>query len=160
MIIGIDPGAQGAFALMDMDGALHGVTDMPLRQERVGRKLRDRVDALATVKLLAAMFPHIRLIGIEQVGPSVSPSGSFSFGRALGIVEGALAAEFPDVKPEYVAPQKWKAYYGLKADKAEAVRVARQLFPGQADWFVGPRGGLLDGRAEAALIARYFLFAL
>jgi len=39
--------------------------------------------------------------------------------------------------------------------KVAAVQVAQRVFPMAAAQFVGPRGGLLDGRAEAALIAEY-----
>jgi hypothetical protein len=37
----------------------------------------------------------------------------------------------------------------------EAVEKASELFPDHAYMFYGPRGGLIDGNAEAALIAYY-----
>lgn len=54
-----------------------------------------------------------------------------------------------------VAPQTWKHAYKLSAVKVAAVELASQLFPDNAHEFRGPRGGLRDGVAEAALIARY-----
>lgn len=158
MILGIDPGAEGAFVLLRRDGTMAGCWDMPLGEERVGGKVRPRVDAAGVAEYLRFMARDARRVVIEKVGPSISPRGSFTLGRASGIVEAAAHAFIGHV--DFVAPQKWKANFGLGADKDAAVRRAQAFWPTPADMFIGPRGGLLDGRAEAALIARYFLSTL
>ena len=67
----------------------------------------------------------------------------------------------------FVAPKVWKKHFGLKKEskeisksfKEKSVKKACELFPNQTNLFTRPkRGGgtmMLDGRAEAALIAYY-----
>jgi len=47
----------------------------------------------------------------------------------------------------------WKKSLGLSSDKSKSCQKAALLWPDRHRDFYGPRGGLLDGRAEAALLA-------
>jgi hypothetical protein len=63
-------------------------------------------------------------------------------------------------KVEFIDPKVWKKHFGLmKKEKADSVEKACERFPKDKDFFTRPkRGGgtmMLDGRAEAALIAGY-----
>jgi len=76
----------------------------------------------------------------------------FTFGRGLGIVEGvALGAGIP---VRWVSPAKWKRALGLSADKGASRRRAIELWPAQSAMFARVKD---DGRAEAALIAYWWL---
>lgn len=72
-----------------------------------------------------------------------------------GVWRGLLAAY--GIPYDVVRPQVWKRTVGLpqKADKAASVALASRLFPRLSDQLVGPRGGLIDGLAEALLIAEH-----
>jgi crossover junction endodeoxyribonuclease RuvC len=52
-----------------------------------------------------------------------------------------------------VTPAKWKRYFGLDADKEKSRALALRLWPSRSDLFTRKRD---HGRAEAALLARYF----
>lgn len=149
MILGIDPGLSGAFAWLDDDGELVDIADMPAVQ--VGTKHRI-VPALVADLVLRHKVTMCWLENVHAMkGQGVS--SMFSFGRSLGVVEGVLAAlECPVT---YVAPNVWTKSMGVGADKGVHAQRACQLWPAMADRFVGPRGGVKDGPADAALIAAH-----
>jgi len=69
------------------------------------------------------------------------------------IVEGvALGAGIP---VRWVSASKWKRALGLSADKGASRRRATELWPAQSAMFARVKD---DGRAEAALIAYYWLY--
>lgn len=89
--------------------------------------------------------------------PGASPGGgqgvasAFNFGETCGFMHGALLSLFGKVyRPR---PNVWKAQMGVTHDKKQCCEVATRLFPESAGIFYGPRGGLRDGIAEAALLA-------
>jgi crossover junction endodeoxyribonuclease RuvC len=92
---------------------------------------------------------------VEEVGvqPGEGAVGAFSFGRGYGRIEGVV--QTLRIALTLVKPQVWKPKLGAPRDKVQSVSRARQLMPSAAGAFVGPRGGLLDGLAEAAMIALY-----
>ena len=146
MIIGIDPGAQGAIAWLDDDGTLRAVEDMPTLDGRVSGHL------------VGSLFlQHGSLITptcvVEDVHamPGQGVSTTFRFGRNLGTVEGAMAAL--GAQMVYVSPAKWKRAIGLSKDKTASRLAAIERFPEHADLFKRVKD---DGRAEAALIAEWW----
>jgi crossover junction endodeoxyribonuclease RuvC len=102
-ILGIDPGANGAVAVLDEAGQLLDVLDMPSTREANGR-------AATNAPLLAGILARsrARIVYCEFVGarPTGAKTAAFSFGRARGIVEGCAGAlGLPIV---FVTPQSWK----------------------------------------------------
>lgn len=151
--LGIDPGLQGALALVSNDGLL-GVIDMPKVKERHGKESRDRVCAhTLRDELLTMQHTHgkIRIAVVELVGPMPKQgvTSSYRFGYGNGQIEGVLAALC--IPTEFVRPQTWKKALGLGADKAQSLALARAKWP-YADSFALKKH---DGRAEAALLAEY-----
>ena len=67
------------------------------------------------------------------------------------MVRGVIAAS--GVPLHLVSPAKWKRHFGLDADKEKARALALRLWPTRADLFGRKKD---HGRAEAALLARYF----
>ena len=92
---------------------------------------------------------------IEQVGPNPKDgaAAAFSFGRAAAMPEMGCAAL--GIPYTFITPQEWKKGVRCPADKDAACQRASQMFPTEAKRFYGPRGGAIDGRAEAAMIAYY-----
>lgn len=156
--VGIDPGFSGAIGAIDEHGRFLWVCDMPVRGE--GRTGEFDLDELAGIVCEVARYrdPHVRLEW-PTTRPDESPESSKRFGVGLGILEGMFA--FAGCPALRVAPNKWKGRLGLKGKefdshgaREQAVRFAIEVLRDiPADTLHGPRGGLLDGRAEALLVA-------
>lgn len=149
MILGCDPGLDGALALYDGRELL--LFDMPTEVVMVNRRERRAVwpqGAIVALKTYALMGAEILVI--EQVSgmPGQSGPAAFTFGFGVGIVTAAALAA--GLKFERVHPSTWKAALGVPADKAAARRIAAERFPESAAMFTRVKD---DGRAEAALIA-------
>jgi len=145
--LGIDPGAGGALALLEGDRLLHAA-DMPTMM----LKGRARVMPGGVVDLIVDWKPD--QIALEDVAamPGQGVTSMFSFGRSVGILEGVIAAlGYPLVM---VRPATWKRAAGVPADKDAARLMATRLWPDQAALFTRKRD---DGRAEAALLARWLV---
>jgi crossover junction endodeoxyribonuclease RuvC len=149
--LGIDPGAEGAIAVLDDDGRLVAVADMPTIELRVGKTNRERVSP-AGLRTLLLEHADCTICAVEKVGGMTgqSASASFTFGYACGLLEGVLAALLMPVAP--VTPQAWKKSAGIAAGKGAAREAAMRTWPAQAHLFARKKD---DGRAEASLIARH-----
>lgn len=147
LIVGIDPGLTGAIAIVNPDGVLIDAYDMPV----IGKHIN--VAQLATYEGWRTT-PHLFHAIIEQVAsrPGQSSVATFTFGHGVGSVEAMFATL--GVPLTRVTPAKWKKHYGLSSDKAESRRRATELWPDKASLFYRAKD---DGRAEAALIARYHI---
>jgi crossover junction endodeoxyribonuclease RuvC len=148
MILGIDPGAHGAVAVLDEGGDLLEVHDMPSTIEANGR-------TATNAPLLAAILARTkaRIAFCEFVGarPTDAKAAAFSFGRARGVIEGCAGAlGLPIV---FLTPPTWKRIADIppgveNKDLARTRAIAR--WPSHAGLFA--RKMDVD-RAEAALIA-------
>lgn len=100
---------------------------------------------------------NLRCIIIEDVHslPKMSAKSNFSFGRNVERVN--LLAQLAKVRVELIQPKAWQKFVGVKqkgpAIKKEVAGIAQRLYP-TARLF-GPKGGLLDGRSDALMIAHY-----
>lgn len=148
LFCGIDPGFQGAVALIDGNLSLRGLLDMPLRTID-GRR---EVDGVALARILREWEPdHVTL---ERVWGRAHEGGrnAFSFGRATGIVIGVLYSL--GLPFDEVAPATWMSLL-LKdrpeEGKARSLAWAREHFPDAV--LETKRGRLLDGRSDAICLA-------
>ena len=152
-IIGIDPGAAGAVAILE-NGRLTQVFDMPVVEITVGGKAKRRVapELLASELRLYNLADTIAVV--EQVGamPGQGVTSMFAFGQAYGLVLGVLAGLW--IPTTTVTPATWKKALKLNTGKDGARAKAAQLWPAQADQFKRVKD---DGRAEAALLAHWRL---
>ncbi|MEY4863773.1 MAG: hypothetical protein RLZ51_1868 [Pseudomonadota bacterium] len=150
---GIDPGFSGAIAeFYPVERKLY-VHDMPTVP---GQKGKVELNCHAVLELLHTAGEPAT-VWIEKVGarPGQGVSSMFRFGQQLGALEMAVAATEHQLR--WVTPAKWKAHFGLSADKGAARKVAMERFPAVASLFARAKD---DGRAEAALIALYGAEAL
>ncbi len=146
-VLGIDPGAHGAIAVLSETGDLLDVVDMPATLEANGR--------IATnAPLLAGELAraHARVAFVEFTGarPTDAKAAAFQFGRAKGCVEGICGAlGLPIV---FLTPPTWKRLADIPPgvehkDLARTRAIAR--WPAKAELFA--RKAHVD-RAEACLI--------
>lgn len=153
-IIGIDPGAAGAVAILEPDGSLVQVFDMPAVEIVVGGKSKRRISPEMLASELRLYNVHATCAYIEQVGamPGQGVSSMFAFGEAFGLAKGVLAGL--GIPVQAVPPAKWKRALQLNSGKDAARAKAAATWPQQASEFRRVKD---DGKAEAALIALWGL---
>ena len=167
--LGIDPGLSGALAVVSSlrDGTegyqVEEVFDTPILETKSkaasGKNSVDTAYLFLRLKELKAKYTGL-FSYLERVSamPKQGVSSTFAFGEVFGATKQALTCS--EIPWELVTPQSWKGRLRVPASPTQAI-IARadQMLPGNAAVWRGPRGGLLDGRAEAALIAVYGLLA-
>lgn len=146
-VLGIDPGAKGAVAILSSTGELLEVHDMPVTEEASGRKATN-------APLLAAIIAKSQCSRIfcEFVAarPTDAKVAAFAFGRARGVIEGIAGAY--DLPLVFLVPPIWKRFAGVppgKEHKDVARTRAIARWPQHAELFA--LKGNVD-RAEAAFI--------
>jgi crossover junction endodeoxyribonuclease RuvC len=147
MILGVDPGKSGAIALLDSNGELIMVEDMPVTDKHVSTHLL--ADIIGSHADAAAILGETLICVIENVwsSPQMGVTSAFSFGRSKGLVEMAAAAF--GCRIVMVSPAKWKKDMKLNKDKGIARKTAMDRWPKHSHTFKRVKD---DGRAEAALI--------
>lgn len=151
--IGIDPGAAGAIAvLFPQSPSSPLIYDMP---ENLG-DIRDLLDGSAKAATRARIPLYVaieRQQAMAKEGVRQGVSSTFATGMGYGSLLGLLHGLY--IPHEVVGAQTWLRAMGVPAGapKAKHVDAAQAMFPTAV--FKGPRGGLKDGRADAALIAEW-----
>jgi crossover junction endodeoxyribonuclease RuvC len=153
MILGIDPGQSGAFALYNPKHERVAVLDMPTLSITVNQSVKKMIDLSAIKEWLLCHEMLIAHVIMEK--PTAMPkqgiTSAFNFGWTngglTGLIVGALA-----VRLTLIAPATWKKSMKLTADKDACRLRASQLFPNDADKWTRKKD---DGRAEAAMLAWY-----
>lgn len=144
--IGIDPGAKGSIcALLPSEGKaiFKDPTDKPLEILEWLYQLKEQ--------------EGIRVIMVEDVHSifGMSAKSNFSFGYNVGTVNTLAMATGETV--DRVAPKKWQKEIGVKskgkAIKQEVAQICDRLYPNVC--IRGPKGGLLDGKSDALMLAHY-----
>lgn len=148
MIVGIDPGCSGALVALDGSGEVMAHLLMPVAKQ--GQK--NRVNGAAVAAWLRGLG-GVRHAFLEQVGamPAQGVSSVWTFGHAVGVVEGILQGL--GIPYTLVTPQAWKKGAGLIGTDKDAARSrAIQLYPALRALDTKARGQAL---ADAILIARH-----
>lgn len=150
--VGIDPGSKGAVVVLDEDCNIIYLSDLDKNLETYYNIYYDTI---------CNYDSDTQAVAVEDVcgRPGQSCAANTTFMKLAGYAEFLGWMMQYGARYEKVKPQVWKKYYGLifgkdvkKSDKKKAsVMLARKLFPDKADFFKLSK----DGRAEAALIARY-----
>lgn len=148
MILGCDPGLDGALAFYD--GAELLIYDIPTFAIERNGKAKRQIDLGGLAKILKAWpVKHCYLESVSAM-PGQGVSSMFQMGRGFGQIEMAIAACHYPVT--YVTPQVWKKALAVPKDKDGARQRASQIMPQFAhNWDLKKH----HNRAEAALIAYY-----
>jgi hypothetical protein len=162
--IGIDPGLKGAVAVVQGSKILH-LFDMPLIEITTGQRPKFGARKVIDVGTLHTLFLDIKtefpcLAMIEKL--SILPHDGNKSNETAGQNYGMLLSVFELLQISYqeVSAVTWQSQFNYAdrkagSDKSQNVRIAIDLFPECKTLFLGPRGGLKDGRADALLIAAY-----
>lgn len=135
--IGIDPGKDGALAVLCEGGLVSVVPFYPDAYKAALRALNG--PALAVLEHVGAM-------------PGQGVTSMFSFGENFGYLKGLLEAF--EIPYELVRPQRWKKEYGISG-KNQPVEVCKRLFPGTSLRRTERCKKDHDGMAEALLMAEF-----
>lgn len=178
MILGIDPGLDGALAFYDPRSGALEVQDMPTvsfkrrARARGGEALfagidEDAPEAAAPKSAKARLVRRVDAAGLAgailvngevdvafvefvSASPQMGVTSAFNFGCGYGQVLGVLAGR--GIPYTAVPPAVWKVRLSVPREKSAARARASQLLPKHAHlWPLAKH----DGRAEAALIALY-----
>jgi hypothetical protein len=150
--LGIDPGKKGAWAWM------RGVDGKPLKVGTLPY-LGDRIDVVALMRTWqselgiglgrSAQFDAAIEYPLAVQAQSGGEKAFINFGSLL------TTATLCGASLHLPRPHIWKGKMRLSKDKSLSVRMCVDLWPETYDWVHGPRGGLLDGIAEAMLLAEW-----
>lgn len=147
--IGIDNGLSGAIAVIGEDGGLT-LHDMPVIN--IDGKRKYNIQAIAVLLKTVCGKESTVVLEKAQPFPGQGVVSMFSTGYCFGVMQGILTALC--VPYQVVPPQRWKKDFSLAGtEKTACVPAAQGLFPGSE--FVTPRGRMIDGRADAALLAEF-----
>lgn len=149
--LGIDPGIEGAYVVLDDDSVVLRASNLPTAQ--IGGK--NRIDTVAWMGILETIMSgwsdDCIICGLEQpFGIPGSSINSMTFGETQGRIAGVVELFVPRPNMSYINPKTWKTYFKLSSNKRESIYLANNLCMGlnltkvkEADI------------AEAALIAKY-----
>jgi hypothetical protein len=150
LIVGIDPGMQGAISVLTPEGRLEGLWDTPTLMLKTSRGTRQEYDVVGMTGILAPYVgpqTHV-LIEESQSLPGQGVRSTWTTGYGFGIWLGILGAL--GLAHTRVRPAVWKRRLGLTSDKEQCRLRAMQLYPA-ADLRLRKH----HGRAEALLMAWY-----
>lgn len=135
--IGIDPGKNGAMAVLKEDRTFRIVPYGP--QSYADELEFSEADCIVCLEHVGAMLGQ----GVNSM---------FHFGENFGFIQGLLTAF--GIPYELVRPQKWKKEFSITGDKNSSIQVCKRLFPTAN---LRKEGGRKDndGMAEALLMAEY-----
>lgn len=145
MVIGIDPGTSGGFAVLSSSG------DVVVAQAFANLTERDIWNTLKEYSL----NPDVGLAMIEQVGamPGQGVTSMFTFGQSFGFLRGLLAASA--VPYEFVRPQMWQKAFRLPTTKQAGDQRAKKNAHKARAQELFPSVRVTHGIADAMLIAEY-----
>lgn len=147
-ILGIDLGAAGAVSLLDADGRLLDVRDLPVLDD--GPRARPTVSASGFAAIVREWQPERAVVEFVASRPTDSPASAFAFGMARATVTSTL--EVLGVSAGFITVPTWKRTIGIGAgrgQKSTARAEAIRRWPQHAGVFARVKD---DGRAESALI--------
>tara|TARA_B100001123_G_C14814839_1_gene829819 strand:+ start:159 stop:632 length:474 start_codon:yes stop_codon:yes gene_type:complete len=142
---GIDPGLNGAIALLDSNGQTLELFDMPTLA--IKKEKREIAPILIADILLTESNTRVY---VERVAarPGQGVTSMFNFGKGFGMILGVIAGMQMSI--HLVTPTQWKRDLKLPPGKDGSREAAMNLFPQYSDKFKRKKD---DGRADAACIA-------
>lgn len=152
-ICGVDPGLNGALALLESaDGPVRVVdcADMP-RGLRGPTSQKEQVDILSLADILRRWKPDVVALELVHAVQDSGAAGAFNFGHSFCAVEATTLTL--GISLRMITPQSWKKTMGLhKTDKRASLAMAQRMFPDAP-----LRLAKHEARAEAILIAMHLI---
>ncbi|MEC7099329.1 MAG: crossover junction endodeoxyribonuclease RuvC [Pseudomonadota bacterium] len=152
-IIGIDPGLNGAIAVMH-DKKVINMYDMPVMAE--GKKNKRQLNSSQLVNIIKENINENEetIVVVEQVNamPGQGVTSMFNFGQTFGAIKGVCAAlKLPIF---FVRPSKWKKHFELINSSKDASRTkVIEMYPTLSAQLTKKRD---VNKSDAVLIAKFY----
>ena len=152
-IIGIDPGLNGAIAVLQ-ENKVKEIFDVPVMPE--GKKNKRQLNSAQLVKLLKDIISDNKEVAVIVENVSAMPgqgvTSMFNFGQTFGAIKGICAALGLPIF--FVRPAKWKKHFDLINSSKDASRTkAIEMYPSLSDQLSKKKD---VNKSDAILIARFY----
>ena len=153
IIIGIDPGINGAISIIENKKILE-VYDTPTMID--GKKNKRQINSAQVTNIIKERLNKDKevVVVVEQVHamPGQGVTSMFNFGQSFGVIKGICAALSLPIY--FVRPSKWKKYFNLIKTNKDASRTkVIEAYPEISSKLHRKKD---SNRADAILIALYF----
>lgn len=151
--VGVDPGLTGGIVVLDADGGILSKSIMPRRED--GSIDSERVFDILPTKVLGIDDVFLT---IEKVWsfPNQGVSSTFTFGKATGVIIGALETAL-SVRAYEVSPQTWQRnlWGNVENTKKAAVEFAETNWPEETFLATARSRKPHQGMIDAACLAEW-----
>ena len=152
-IIGIDPGLNGAIAVLQ-ENKVKEIFDVPVMPE--GKKNKRQLNSAQLEKLLKDIISDNEEVAVIVENVSAMPgqgvTSMFNFGQTFGAIKGICAALGLPIF--FVRPAKWKKHFDLINSSKDASRTkAIEMYPSLSDQLSKKKD---VNKSDAILIARFY----
>ena len=121
IVIGIDPGINGAISIIENKKILE-VYDTPTMIE--GKKNKKQINGAQVTNIIKERIKDQKevIVVVEHVNamPGQGVTSMFNFGQSFGVIKGICAAL--NLPIYFVRPTKWKKYFNLIKTNKDASR--------------------------------------
>ena len=153
IIIGVDPGINGAISIVENKKILE-VYDTPTMIE--GKKNKKQINGAQVTNIIKERIKGEKevIVVVEHVNamPGQGVTSMFNFGQSFGVIKGICAAL--NLPIYFVRPTKWKKYFNLIKTNKDASRTkVIEAYPEISNKLHRKKD---SNRADAILIALYF----
>ena len=156
-IVSVDPGLKGAIAFFRA-GNLETIKDMPITNAKQAKgKTRKTYNEEKLCQIFSEEPYDWYIIEAQSLLPSDGKKAHAGLSEISGLIRGLLHGLGLGDRYILVRPQKWQKFFFGKSPgntKKLSVEKAEQTWPERGFWR-GEKGGLRDGRSDAALIGLY-----
>lgn len=156
---GVDPGFEGAIALINAAGTTARVWPMPVKRMGGTNYRALDLDKLAEIFREIKKLPSV-LWGLENptTRPDEGAERSARFGRQLGVLESFIYLH--GFTYSLIPPATWTGKLGVDGKSREGAQertagLWASLYPQYAHLIRGPRNGVLSGPLDACMISHY-----
>ena len=153
VIIGVDPGINGAISIIENKKILE-VYDTPTMID--GKKNKRQINSALVSSIFKERLNLNKdvIVVVEQVNamPGQGVTSMFNFGQSFGVIKGICAALSLPI--HFVRPTKWKKHFNLIKTNKDASRTkVIESYPEISSKLQRKKD---SNRADAILIALYF----
>ena len=153
IVIGIDPGINGAISIIENKKILE-VYDTPTMIE--GKKNKKQINGAQVTNIIKERIKDQKevIVVVEHVNamPGQGVTSMFNFGQSFGVIKGICAAL--NLPIYFVRPTKWKKHFNLIKTNKDASRTkVIEVYPELSSKLHRKKD---SNRADAILIALYF----
>lgn len=156
VIIGIDPGLDGAVGVLWPTGKFYSVIDTPtITIQKSNGKEKREYNLPLMLNIIKDGAGDVAALEVGHPRPGEGTVSAYSIGRSVALWEAFLVSQGIPYTKCYPHVWKKKMMNGMSTkDKGSSVLRAVQLFPEAAESLKRKKD---HGRAEALLLAKYLL---